>query len=161
MNFISVINTFTKAVENNNGAKLASLFTEDGIYDDYIYGPFKGRENIELMITNHFYSDAKDFVWEMYDPISEGNIGYARYRFSFTSTMEISQGARVAVPGMAFFQFDENLIRYYAESVNGGIPMAQLNLPAKKIKRVFEKWSERTLNQDSKLKEMFLMEKNK
>jgi len=74
MNFISVINTFTKAVENNNGAKLASLFTEDGIYDDYIYGPFKGRKNIELMIRDHFYSDAKDFLWEMYDPISKGNI---------------------------------------------------------------------------------------
>ena len=40
MDFISVINNFTKAVENNNGAKLASLFTEDGIYDDYIYGQF-------------------------------------------------------------------------------------------------------------------------
>ena len=112
------------------------------------------------MIRDHFYSDANDFVWEMYDPVSEGHIGYARYRFSFTSTMEISQGSRVAVPGMAFFQFENNLIRYYAESVNGGIPMAQLNLPAKKIKRVFEKWSERTLNQDPKLKQMFLMEKN-
>ena len=161
MDFIGIINTFTKAVETNNGAKLASLFTEDGIYDDYIYGPFEGRKNIELMIKDHFYSDAKDFLWEMYDPVSQGNIGYARYRFSFTSTMEISKGKRVAVPGMAFFHFENKLIRYYAESVNGGIPMAQLNLPAKKIKRVFEKWSERSLNQDPKLKEMFLMEKNK
>ena len=58
----------------------------------------------------------------MYDPISDGNIGYTRYRFSFTSTMEGSQGSRVAVPGMAFFKFENNLIRYYAENVNGGIP---------------------------------------
>ena len=160
MDFIGIINTFTKAVEDNNGAKLASLFTEDGIYDDYIYGPFEGRKNIELMIKDHFYSDAKDFLWEMYDPVCQGNIGYARYRFSFTSKMEACKGLRVAVPGMAFFQFQNDLIKFYAESVNGGIPMAQLNLPAKKIKRVFENWSERTLNQDSKLKKMFLMEKN-
>ena len=47
------------------------------------------------------------------------------------------------------------LIKYYGESVNGGIPMAQLNLPAGKIKRVFEKWSERTLHDDLDLQKMF------
>jgi ketosteroid isomerase-like protein len=160
MDFINIINTFTKSVEDNKGAKLASLFTEDGIYNDYIYGPFEGRKNIELMIKDHFYSDAKSFSWEMYDPVYQGNIGYARYRFSFTSTMDACKGSRVAVPGMAFFQFQNNLIKYYTETVNGGIPMAQLNLPAEKIKRVFQKWSDRTLNQDPNLKKMFLMEKN-
>jgi hypothetical protein len=92
----------------------------------------------------------------MYDPIFKGNNGYARYRFSFSSTMEISEGLRVAVPGMAFFHFKDGLIDYYTESVNGGIPMAQLGLPADKIKRIFEKWSERTLNYDKELQSMFL-----
>jgi len=155
MDFTNIINTFTKSVENNNGRQLSLLFTENGIYDDYIYGPFKGRKKIELMIKDHFHNDAKDFSWEMYDPVYKGSMGYARYRFSFTSTMKISEGSRVAVPGMAFFRFENELIKYYGESVNGGIPMAQLNLPAGKIKRVFEKWSERTLCDDLDLQKMF------
>ena len=59
------------------------------------------------------------------------------------------------VPGMAYFQFNDSLIEYYGEVVNGGIPMSQLNLPAGKIKRVFEKWSARALNSDIKLKKLY------
>jgi hypothetical protein len=62
---------------------------------------------------------------------------------------------KVAVPGMAYFQFNDSLIEYYGEVVNGGIPMSQLNLPAGKIKRVFEKWSARALDADSKLKKLY------
>ena len=37
MEFNKIVKTFTTAVENNDGEKLASLFTVDGVYDDYIY----------------------------------------------------------------------------------------------------------------------------
>ena len=155
MEFSEITKTFTTAVENNDGKKLASLFTVDGIYDDYIYGEFKGRENITEMLPTHFHRDAKNFSWEMYDIISNDSKGYARYRFSFTSTLTGSEGLKVAVQGMAYFQFDGTLIKYYGEVVNGGIPMAQLNLPAGKIKRVFEKWSDRALDSDPKLKNLY------
>ena len=91
----------------------------------------------------------------MYDLINNDSKGYARYRFSFTSILNGSENLKVAVPGMAYFQFDGNLIEYYGEVVNGGIPMAQLNLPAGKIKRVFEKWSDRALDSDSELKKLY------
>ena len=91
----------------------------------------------------------------MYDLLNNKSKGYARYRFSFTSTLTSSENLKVAVPGMAYFQFDGNLIEYYGEVVNGGIPMAQLNLPAGKIKRVFEKWSDRALDSDSELKKLY------
>ena len=91
----------------------------------------------------------------MYDLINNDSKGYARYRFSFTSTLKGSENIRVAVAGMAYFQFDGNLIEYYGEVVNGGIPMSQLNLPAGKIKRVFEKWSARALDSDAKLKNLY------
>ena len=155
MEFSEITKTFTTAVENNDGEKLPSLFTDDGIYDDYIYGEFKGRENITKMLPTHFHRDAKNFSWEMYDVISNDSKGYARYRFSFTSTLTGSEGLKVAVPGMAYFQFNGTLIKYYGEVVNGGIPMAQLNLPAGKIKRVFEKWSDRALDSDPKLKDLY------
>ncbi len=155
MVFSEIVKTFTTAVENNDGQKLASLFTIDGVYDDYIYGKFKGRKNIAMMLPTHFHRDAKSFSWEMYDLLSNESKGYARYRFSFTSTLAGSENLKVAVPGMAYFQFNGNLIEYYGEEVNGGIPMAQLNLPAEKIKRVFEKWSARALDSDSELKNLF------
>ena len=155
MEFGKIVKTFTTAVENNDGETLASLFTPEGIYDDYIYGEFKGRKNISIMLSTHFHRDAKNFFWEMYDLISNDSKGYARYRFSFTSTLAGSENLRVAVPGMAYFQFNSSLIEYYGEVVNGGIPMAQLNLPSKKIKRVFEKWSERALDSDPKLRNLY------
>tara|TARA_B100000989_G_scaffold292184_1_gene267674 strand:+ start:909 stop:1388 length:480 start_codon:yes stop_codon:yes gene_type:complete len=155
MEFSEITKTFTEAVENNDGEKLASLFTVDGIYDDYIYGEFKGRENIAMMLPTHFHRDAKNFSWKMYDLLSNESRGYARYRFSFISTLPGSEDLKVAVPGMAYFQFNGSLIEYYGEVVNGGIPMAQLNLPAGKIKRVFEKWSLRTLDSDPKLKNLY------
>ena len=155
MKFSEIVKTFTTAVENNDGQKLASLFTIDGIYDDYIYGEFKGRDNIAMMLATHFHRDAKNFSWEMYDLLSNESRGYARYRFSFTSILAGSENLKVAVPGMAYFQFNDNLIEYYGEVVNGGIPMAQLNLPEGKIKRVFEKWSDRALNSDIELKKLY------
>ena len=117
MEFSKIVETFTAAVENNDGQKLASLFTIDGIYDDYIYGEFKGRENIAMMLPTHFHRDARDFSWEMYDLLSDDCIGYARYRFSFTSTLPGAEDLKVAVPGMAFFNFNGSLIEYYGEVV--------------------------------------------
>ena len=155
MEFSEIVKIFTTAVENNDGEALASLFTVDGVYDDYIYGEFKGRKNIAMMLPTHFHRDAKNFSWEMYDLISNESKGYARYRFSFTSTLAGSENLIVAVPGMAYFQFNSSLIEYYGEVVNGGIPMAQLNLPSKKIKRVFQKWSDRALVSDRKLRELY------
>ena len=155
MEFSEIVKTFTTSVENNDGEKLASLFTIDGIYDDYIYGEFKGRENIAMMLSTHFHRDAKNFSWEMYDLLNDESKGYARYRFSFTSTLTGSENLKVAVPGMAYFQFHDCLIKYYGEVVNGGIPMSQLDLPAGKIKRVFEKWSARALKSDLKLKKLY------
>jgi len=155
MDFDVLLKDFTYYVEQNNGEKLSEMFSQNGVYDDYIYGAFEGRKNIETMLTNHFHQDAKDMTWKMYDSIFKDGIGYAKYRFTFTSTIQESYGSKVAVPGMACFEFEGDLIRKYSESVNGGIAMAQLNLPAGKIKRVFEKWAKRAQDNDSVLAKMY------
>ena len=103
MDFSEIVKTFTTAVENNDGQTLASLFTLDGIYDDYIYGEFRGRKNIAMMLPTHFHRDAKNFSWEMYDLLSNDSKGYARYRFSFTSTLAGSENLKVAVPAWLIF----------------------------------------------------------
>ena len=43
MSFSDLLQEFTGAVEAGDGQKFASLFCEDGIYDDVFYGVFQGR----------------------------------------------------------------------------------------------------------------------
>ena len=73
--FEEVTNKLTKYVCNNDGDKLANLFEENGIYHDYIYGSFKGKKNIKLMLNNYFHRDAKSFYWRMYDHVYKDNKG--------------------------------------------------------------------------------------
>ena len=94
MNFEKLLKNFTSSVEENDGTKLANLFIEDGIYDDYIYGPFKGREKIYTMLHDHFHNDSKNLNWKMYDSVFLDGLGYARYRFSFTSSLEEYRGRK-------------------------------------------------------------------
>ena len=63
--FEKVTYQLTKSVCNNDGDSLANLFADNGIYHDYIYGSFKGKQNIKLMLNKYFHRDAKDFFWEM------------------------------------------------------------------------------------------------
>jgi len=145
MTFPELTKNFTDAVESGDGQALAALFTEGGTYHDYIYGPFTGRPAIAEMLEGHFHGDARDFKWDMLEPVFDGRIGYARYLFSFTSTISGSEGRRVAIPGMAQFVVADGLIENCSESVNGGLAMAQLGHEPARMAKVFQRWSERAL----------------
>lgn len=158
MNFRELVHQFTDAVQTGNGDALAACFHDKGTYHDYIYGPFTGRRAIAAMLIQHFHGDAKDFNWEMYDlactpgsPDTEAQqgqtLGYARYRFSFVSTMSDSAGRRVQVDGIGQFKIMDGLINEYFEVVNGGIAMSQLGHAPERMSRVFSRWSDRLLAQ--------------
>ncbi len=137
MGFSELINRMTNAAERADGEGFAACFTDDGVYHDYIYGTFEGRENISKMLTDKFHGDAEDLQWEMVDPMSDDKLGYATYNFSFTSTMPDYRGKRVVVQAMSQFHLRDGLIAEYHEMANGGIPMAQLGIPAETMARVF------------------------
>ena len=160
LEFSKLVKTFTTAVENNDGEKLASLFTVDGIYDDYIYGEFKGRRNIAMMLPTHFHSDAKNFSWEMSDHVFREDIGYAKYMFAFTSKIPEYLGKKVVVSGISFFRFKSNSIVEYSESVNGGIAMVQLGVKPEKMQKVFLKWFKRSLEDDFNLRNFYESKSN-
>ena len=46
VDFRSVLERFCAVVESNDGPGLAALFAEDGVYNDYLYGPFQGRDAV-------------------------------------------------------------------------------------------------------------------
>ena len=153
MEFKNLTEKFTYYVCNNKPKKLSNLFLPDGVYHDYIYGTFKGRNNIENLISNLFYRDGKNFFWEMYDTVFENNMGYAKYRFGFTSNIKEYFGKKVILPGICFFNLKNGFINEYSEVVNGGIAMVQLGVSPNKMEKVFLKWFKRNLYEDKILKE--------
>ena|SRR5450631_1163875 len=73
MNATAMLRVFCDAVEQHNGAALAELFTEDGVYHDAFYGAFAGRAKIANLIDDWFYRTATDFRWDMHAPVSDGH----------------------------------------------------------------------------------------
>ena len=94
MNISAMLRAFCDAVEQRNGAEFAELFTEDGVYHDVFYGAFAGRAKIAEMIDDWFYRTATDFRWDMHAQVSDGATLYARYTFSYRSTLPEAKGAR-------------------------------------------------------------------
>ena len=139
--FARLLESLTRAAESGDGARFANHFTEDATYHDYIYGPHTGRAEIAAMMQDLFHRDAADYRWEMFDPVCNGDLGYAWSLSSFTSTVPDFAGQRVVIDGMSRFVLRGELIAEYHESVNGGVAMAQLGVAPERMAKVFRKWS--------------------
>jgi ketosteroid isomerase-like protein len=139
--FARLLNAFTLSAESGDGARFASHFTEDAIYYDYIYGAHKGRADIAHMMQNLFHRDAADYRWEMFDPVFDGEKGYAWSLSSFTSKIQQFEAKRVVIDGMSRFIVRDGLVAEYRESVNGGVAMAQLGVEPDRMAKVFKRWT--------------------
>jgi hypothetical protein len=124
MTFADLIERFAFAVAAGDGDALADLFTPDGIYDDYFFGPCRGRAAIKQMLA-HFAEGGRNFRWEFYDPAISGQTGYASYRFSFESTRKAVAGGRVAFDGIGRFDLEGDRIQRYSEVFDRGMALAQ------------------------------------
>lgn len=139
--FAEFLKKFSAAAEAGDGDAFAACFTGDGIYHDYVYGDHQGREEISHMMSHQFHRDAgRDYRWEMFDPMCEGNLAYAWSLSTFTSTVPEFEGQRVVIDGMSKFILEDGLIKDYRESVNGGVAMAQLGVQAERLAKVCAKW---------------------
>jgi ketosteroid isomerase-like protein len=139
--FAQLLSDFTLSAESGDGARFARHFTEDAIYYDYIYGAHKGRSDIAHMMQDLFHRDAADYRWEMFDPVFDGEIGYAWSLSSFTSKIPQFQGKPVVIDGISRFIVRDGLIAEYRESVNGGVAMAQLGVEPDRMTKVFKRWT--------------------
>ncbi|MCY4094732.1 MAG: nuclear transport factor 2 family protein [Gammaproteobacteria bacterium] len=133
--FEDIVEKFTNAVESNDGEALAALFTEDGVYSDGFYGEFAGRKAIATMLRDHFWGHAEGFHWAMSNLLSNGEQGYAKYLFSYDSTLPDALGKHVVFDGIAHFLFKEGLIERYEEIFNTGMAQAQLDFDPIRIKK--------------------------
>jgi len=138
IDFAKILERFAAAVEGDDGAGLAALFTEDGVYEDGFYGAFAGPAAIARMLA-HFHATGANFRWEFFDPLSDGRTGYARYRFSYLSRMPGADGKPVVFEGIGHFTFRDGRIARYCEVFDRGVALAQQGFAAERIKRVVEK----------------------
>ena len=132
--FKDTLAKFTKAVETNDGRGLAALFTPDGTYVDYFFGPYTGADAIIGMLA-HFHEDARDYSWTFFDPVGGGHVAYARYMFSYVSKMKDSAGRAVVFEGMSCFKLTDGKIAHYSEVFDRGSALAQLDFPAERMKK--------------------------
>jgi hypothetical protein len=140
MDFTELVHRFGAAAAAGNGDALADLFTPDGIYDDYFFGPHTGREAIKQMLA-HFAEGGRDFRWEFHDPVQAGKLGYAAYRFSYTSTHSDANGARVVFDGIGRFELDGDRIRRYSEVFDRGMALAQQAYAPERISRIVQRYA--------------------
>jgi ketosteroid isomerase-like protein len=134
-----MLKSFCDAVERRNGKAFSELFTEDGVYHDVFYGAFKGRTKIAEMIDDWFYRTATDFRWDMHAPVSDGRTLYARYTFSYRSTMPEARGARAMFEGVAIMTLRDGGIAEYHEVANTAPALVDLNFAPERIAKIFAK----------------------
>ena len=140
--FSALLERFTRAAEAGDGDAFAACFTEDAVYHDYIYGPHTGRPDIAHMMQNVFHRDAgPDYRWEMFDPVCNGDTGYAWSLSSFTTLIPKFAGNKVLIDGMSRFVLRDGLIASYHESVNGCVAMSQLGVEPERIAKVAKRWA--------------------
>jgi ketosteroid isomerase-like protein len=139
MSTTAMLRAFCDAVERRNGQAFAELFTEDGIYHDVFYGAFEGRDRIAAMIDDWFYRTATDFRWDMHDPVTDGTTLYARYTFSYRSTLPEAKGARAMFEGVAIMTLRDGRIVSYREVANTAPAFVDLNFAPERIARIVGK----------------------
>jgi ketosteroid isomerase-like protein len=139
VNLNSMLRAFCEAVEHRDGKAFAGLFTEDGVYHDVFYGAFAGREKIAGMIDDWFYRTATDFRWDMHAPVSDGETLYARYTFSYRSTLPEAKGARAMFEGVAIMKLRGDKIAEYHEVANTATGFVDMNFAPERIAKIVAK----------------------
>jgi hypothetical protein len=137
-----LLRNFAHGAVSRNGARVAQLFTEDGIYHDVFYGAFVGRKKIAALIDDWFYRTARDFRWDFHKPVTDGSTLYARYTFSYVSTLPEAQGKRTGFEGVAILQLRDGLITEYREVANVGPAFVELGFAPERVCKILAREGE-------------------
>ena len=141
MDATALLKEFCSAVERRDGKGFAELFTEDGVYHDVFYGAFKGREKIAAMVDEVFHKTARDFRWEMFRPVSDGERLYAYYTFSYVSLLPEAEGKRVGFEGVSMMALKDGKIAEYREVANAGPGFVDMGFAPERIAKILARES--------------------
>ena len=138
IDFPALLQHFAAAVVANDGAGLAALFTEDGVYEDGFFGAHQGPYAIASMLAR-FHETGRDYRWDFFDPLTDGRVGYAHWRFSYASKMPGAEGKPVVFEGMSLFEFRGDRIARYSEAFDRGVAFVQQDFPAERLRKILVK----------------------
>ena len=139
MEFTALLKELSGAVESGDGRRLAALFTPDGVYHDGFYGECKGSQAIREMLEQRYYRDAEKYLWDFFEPVSDGKTGYAKWAFSYTSKMPENAGKRVAFEGVSQFELSGGKFRHYWEVFNSGVAFVQMGHEPARMVKIFRR----------------------
>ena len=140
--FRQLLERMTQAICRGDGAAAAACFISDGVYHDGFYGEFRGRTAIRNMVEQHFHANARDFTWKLSDALSDGNLAYAHYDFSYVSKLAGSEGQRVFFSGISRVRLKDGLITHYGEVFDRGVALAQMNFAPERIAKSLKRWAD-------------------
>jgi hypothetical protein len=86
-----------------------------------------------------FHETGSDYRWDFFDPLTDGRIGYARWRFSYASKMPGAEGKPVVFEGMSLFEFRGERIARYSEAFDRGVAFVQQDFPAERLRKILVK----------------------
>jgi len=140
MAFDALLARFSAAVQAHDSQGLAALFTPDGVYDDHFFGRHTGRPEIAAML-DRFHVGGERFCWEFLEPACAGDLGYARYCFSYLSREAGTEGRLVMFDGIARMRVRDGLIADYAEAFDRGMAFAQLGYAPERIAKLAARYA--------------------
>ena len=144
--FDSLIRRMGEAVCAGHFSAAAACFTADGVYDDDFYGRFAGRKDIERLFAEHFHRDGENFRWSFHEPVSDGQIGYARYVFSWDSKLPGAAGKRAAFEGVSICRLEGALIARYREVAATQTARHMMGFPPERLAKLVARETERLLS---------------
>lgn len=145
--FDAVITRMTQAAAKGDGKAVADCFTEHGIYHDCFYGSFQGQSIVD-MIENYFHRDAKNFLWEVMDPVEQNGMGYVRYMFSYDSRLPEAEGRRALFEGVCICRMRDGKIEEYREVANAGTGLHLIGFPPERLAKFMGREAGELLQRD-------------
>jgi ketosteroid isomerase-like protein len=142
MPMTALLSAFCTAVEQRDGKRFAALFTDDGTYHDVFYGAYTGPERIAQMVDDWFYRTAREFRWDMHNPVSDGQSLYAYYTFSYVSLLPEAQGKRISFDGVALMKLRDGKISEYREVANVGPAFVAMNFAPERVCKILAREGE-------------------
>ena len=138
MGKMDIVDKFCSSFCENNIQKFLSLFSEDAIYFDCLYGKFKGKNEIKNFYIK-CHKEASNYQFIPKNKIISGNIAAFEWDFSFTSKMPYSMGKIIKVVGCSFLTLKDEKIIFYRDYSDSIFFLIQGNVPDDKILKFYKK----------------------
>jgi len=133
----AMLDGLCRAAERCDGEAFASYFTEDGVYHDDFYGAFVGRAQVARLAPDWLHKDARALRWDMFDPVCDGERLYARYLFSWNSTLPEANGARAMFEAVCIITLRDGKIAEYREVISAGTAFVDMGFHPERISKIF------------------------